>query len=102
MTTLTRNLGDVLFRERQVRVNQINPGWVLTEKEIIRKKEQGNAEDWYKSLPDIYAPGGRLLSPAEIAAAAVYLLSDESGPVSGQIMDIEQYPMIGRNLSKDL
>ena len=102
LTTLTRNLGDVLFRERQVRVNQINPGWVLTEKEIIRKKEQGNAEDWYKSLPDIYAPGGRLLSPAEIAAAAVYLLSDESGPVSGQIMDIEQYPMIGRNLSKDL
>ena len=102
LTTLTRNLGDVLFRERQVRVNQINPGWVLTEKEIIRKKEQGNAEDWYKSLPDIYAPGGRLLSPAEIAAAAVYLLSDESGPVSGQIVDIEQYPMIGRNLSKDL
>ncbi|HEU5148191.1 MAG TPA: SDR family oxidoreductase [Chryseosolibacter sp.] len=101
LTTLTRNLGDTLFRERGVRVNQINPGWVLTEKEIERKREQGNAEDWYRDLPQIFAPGGRLFSPAEIAAAAVYLLSDECGPVSGQVMDIEQYPMIGRNPPKE-
>lgn len=101
LTTLTRNLGDTLFREHGIRVNQINPGWVLTEKEIIRKKEQGNAEDWYKDLPSVFAPGGRLFSPAEIAAAAVFFLSDESGPVSGQVMDIEQYPMIGRNPPKE-
>lgn len=101
LTTLTRNLGDTLFRERGVRVNQINPGWVLTEKEIERKREQGNAEDWYRDLLQIFAPGGRLFSPAEIAAAAVYLLSDECGPVSGQVMDIEQYPMIGRNPPKE-
>ena len=100
LSTLTRNLGDVLFREHGVRVNQINPGWVLTEKEIDRKKEQGNPEDWYKSLPRIFAPSGRLFSPGEMAAAALYLLSDESGPVSGQVLDVEQYPMIGRNLEK--
>lgn len=102
LTTLTRNLGDTLFREHAVRVNQINPGWVLTEREIIRKKEQGNPADWYRGLPSVYAPGGRLFSPEEIAAAALYFLSEESGPVSGQVMDVEQYPMIGRNLSKDL
>lgn len=102
LTTLTRNLGDVLYREQGVRVNQINPGWVLTEKEIARKKEQGYRDEWYKDLPPVFAPGGRLFAPEEIATAAIYFLSDESGPVSGQVMDIEQYPMIGRNPPKDV
>jgi len=101
LMTLTRNLGDTLFRENQVRVNQINPGWVLTETEKQRKKEHGLAEDWYKDLPSVYAPAGRILWPAEIAAAAVYWLADESGPVSGQVVDIEQHPFIGRNPPKD-
>jgi NAD(P)-dependent dehydrogenase (short-subunit alcohol dehydrogenase family) len=101
LMTMTRNLGDVLFREHGVRMNQINPGWVLTETETIRKKEHGLAENWYTSLPKIYAPAGRILWPAEIAAAAIYFLSDESGPVSGQVLDVEQHPFIGRNPPKD-
>ena len=39
LMTLTRNLGDTLHRENGVRVNQINPGWVLTETEVQRKKD---------------------------------------------------------------
>ena len=101
LMTLTRNLGDTLFRENHVRVNQINPGWVLTETEKQRKKEHGLAEYWYKDLPAVYAPAGRILWPAEIAAAAVYWLADESGPISGQVVDIEQHPFIGRNPPKD-
>lgn len=100
LTTLTRNLGDTLFREHGVRVNQINPGWVLTEKEIQRKKEQGLPPDWYKDLPKTFAPSGRLIAPAEIAAAAVYWLSDECGPITGQVVDLEQYPFLGRNPPK--
>lgn len=102
LMTLTRNLGDSLHRDYGVRVNQINPGWVLTEKEIERKREQGLPDDWYKQLPDEFAPSGRILLPEEIAAAAVYLLSDESGPFSGQILELEQHPYIGRNMPKDL
>jgi NAD(P)-dependent dehydrogenase (short-subunit alcohol dehydrogenase family) len=101
LMTMTRNLGDTLFRENGVRVNQINPGWVLTETEIERKKKHGLADDWYKSLPSVYAPAGRILQPAEIAAAAVYWLSDECGPISGQVVDLEQHPFIGRNPPKD-
>jgi NAD(P)-dependent dehydrogenase (short-subunit alcohol dehydrogenase family) len=101
LMTMTRNLGDALFREHGVRVNQINPGWVLTETETIRKKEHGLAENWYTALPKVYAPAGRILWPAEIAAAAIYFLSDESGPVSGQVLDVEQHPFIGRNPPKD-
>jgi NAD(P)-dependent dehydrogenase (short-subunit alcohol dehydrogenase family) len=100
LMTMTRNLGDTLLRENNVRVNQVNPGWVLTETEIQRKKEQGLPADWFKDIPQLFAPTGRLLSPAEIAAAAVYWLSDESGPVSGQVIDLEQYPMLGRNMIK--
>jgi NAD(P)-dependent dehydrogenase (short-subunit alcohol dehydrogenase family) len=101
LTTMTRNLGDTLFRENGVRVNQINPGWVLTETEIERKKQHGLADDWYTHLPKVYAPAGRILQPSEIAAAAVYWLSDECGPISGQVVDLEQHPFIGRNPPKD-
>lgn len=101
LMTMTCNLGDTLNRENGVRVNQINPGWVLTETETLRKRQHGLAEDWYKDIPSVYAPAGRILKPEEIAAAAMYWLSDESGPVSGQVMDLEQYPFIGRNPPKD-
>jgi NAD(P)-dependent dehydrogenase (short-subunit alcohol dehydrogenase family) len=101
LMTLTRNLGDTLHREDGVRVNQINPGWVLTEKEIERKRSHGLADDWYTELPNVFAPAGRILWPAEIAAAAIYWLADESGPISGQVVDLEQHPFMGRNPPKD-
>jgi NAD(P)-dependent dehydrogenase (short-subunit alcohol dehydrogenase family) len=101
LMSMTRNLGDTLHREYGVRVNQINPGWVLTENEIQRKKDHGLPEDWDTKLSKVYAPAGRILRPQEIAAASVYWLADESGPISGQVVDLEQYPFIGRNPPKD-
>lgn len=101
LMTMTRNLGDTLHREDGVRVNQINPGWVLTETEAERKKQHGLAENWFTKVPRVYAPAGRILWPHEIAAAAIYWLADESGPVSGQVVDLEQHPFIGRNPPKD-
>lgn len=101
LMTLTRNLGDSLMRDQGIRVNQINPGWVLTEREKERKRDHGLSETWFEDLPKMYAPAGRILLPEEIAAACVYWLSDEAGPISGQVVDLEQYPMIGRNAPKD-
>lgn len=101
LMTLTRNLGDTLMREDGVRVNQINPGWVLTENEAKRKREHGLRDDWYEDLPRVYAPAGRILWPEEIAAGAIYWLAEESGPISGQVVDLEQHPFIGRNPPKD-
>jgi NAD(P)-dependent dehydrogenase (short-subunit alcohol dehydrogenase family) len=98
---MTRNLGDTLFRENGVRVNQINPGWVLTEAEAQRKRDLGLRDDWYADLPPVYAPSRRLIRPEEIAAAAIYWLADECGPISGQVVDLEQHPFIGRNPPKD-
>jgi len=101
LMTITRNLGDTLHREDRVRVNQINPGWVLTENEARRKREHGLDDDWYKDLPNVYAPAGRILFPEEIASCAAWLLADECGPISGQVFDLEQYPFQGRNPPKD-
>lgn len=102
LQTLTRNLGDTLNRENGVRVNQVNPGWVLTEKETQLKKELGFEDNWDTKLPDVYAPAGRILRPDEIAAAVIYWISSESYPISGQVVELEQYPIIGRNPPKDL
>ncbi|MFT6178134.1 MAG: NAD(P)-dependent dehydrogenase (short-subunit alcohol dehydrogenase family) [Akkermansiaceae bacterium] len=101
LMTMTRNLGDTLMREDAVRINQINPGWVLTENEALRKQEHGLASDWDAHLPAVFAPAGRILRSDEIAAAALFWLSDECGPVSGQVMELEQFPLIGRNPPKD-
>jgi NAD(P)-dependent dehydrogenase (short-subunit alcohol dehydrogenase family) len=100
LMTLTRNLGDTLMRQHHVRVNQINPGWVLTENERLAKQAEGMADDWPAHLPPMFAPSGRIFAPAEIAEAAVYFLSTAAGPISGQVLDIEQHPFIGRNPPK--
>lgn len=96
LMTLTRNLGDSLHRNHGVRVNQINPGWVLTEGEYRRKVECGLGEDWPETTGKEFAASDRLLKPEEIAEAAVYFLSDACGPVSGSVVDLEQHPVIGR------
>ncbi|MBP7949945.1 MAG: SDR family oxidoreductase [Verrucomicrobiales bacterium] len=100
LMTLTRNLGDTLLRTHGIRVNQINPGWVLTENEKQVQKKAGKPDDWYKTLPAMFAPIGRIFHPEEIAEAAVYFLSDACGPISGQVLEVEQYPFIGRNPPK--
>lgn len=102
LMTMSRNLGDTIHRDYGIRVNQINPGWILTENEKTRKEEQGLPSDWPGRLEPFFAPSGRIFDPAEIAAAVVYFLSDEAGPVSGSVLDIEQHPMIGRNPAKEI
>ena len=101
LMTLTRNLADAHGVEG-IRVNQINPGWTLTPNERVLKATEGLPEDWPSRLPLAYAPGGRLFSPEEVAAAAVYFLSDEAALVNGSVLDLEQYPMIGRNPPKEM
>jgi NAD(P)-dependent dehydrogenase (short-subunit alcohol dehydrogenase family) len=96
LITLTRNLADALGAD-QVRINQLNLGWVLSPNEYALKIKEGLSPDWPDHPPKAFAPSGRIMSPENIAAASVYWLSDESRPVSGSVLEIEQYPVIGRN-----
>lgn len=100
LMTLTRNLGDSLHRGHGVRVNQINPGWVLTEGEYRRKIDCGLGEDWPETVGKAHAASGRLIKPEEIAEAVLYFLSEACGPMSGNVLDLEQHPVIGRLSAK--
>ena len=95
LMTMTRNLAGALAGDR-IRVNQLNVGWTLTTNEYKVMIEDGMPENWPDNLPPHAAPSGRIMSPADIAAAAVYWIGDESAPVSGSVTDMEQYNIIGR------
>jgi NAD(P)-dependent dehydrogenase (short-subunit alcohol dehydrogenase family) len=99
LMTLSRNLADALCYDH-VRINHFNVGWVLTPNEYEYKLKDGLPHDWPQNIPAQHAPTGRIMSPDEIAAAAVYWLSDESRPISGSVVDLEQYPFMGRNPTK--
>jgi NAD(P)-dependent dehydrogenase (short-subunit alcohol dehydrogenase family) len=101
LMTLTRNLADAHAAEG-IRVNQLNVGWTLTPNERALKAKEGLPEDWPSRLPATFAPSGRLLSPEDVAWAAVYFLSDESVLINGSVLDLEQYPAIGRNPTKEV
>lgn len=99
LMTMSRNLADALCYDR-IRVNHFNVGWVLTPNEYRQKIADGLPADWPEKIDPVYAPSGRIMPPEKIAAAAVYWLSDESRPISGSVVELEQYPMIGRNPTK--
>jgi NAD(P)-dependent dehydrogenase (short-subunit alcohol dehydrogenase family) len=96
LMTLTRNLADALAVDG-VRVNQINPGWVLTANEHAIKVREGLSENWFNQIPREHAPGGRIFQPAEVAHFAVQFLGVQGELVSGTVMELEQFPVIGRN-----
>lgn len=96
LQTATRNLGDTLG-SRGVRVNQINVGWTHTENEHGLQLAAGRPEDWHENVPADLAPRGRILQPPEIAAHAVFWLSEASAPANGQVYELEQYPLVGRS-----
>ncbi len=101
LMTLTRNLADAHGAEG-IRINQLNVGWTLTPNEFALKMKEGLSDDWPTKLPKTFAPSGRLLSPEDIAGAAVYFLSDEASLINGTILDVEQYPLIGEIRRKRL
>jgi len=74
---LTRALARELAT-RQIRVNAIAPGWIET--------AMTEPLAPLRPLLEIQTPLGRMGSPDDIAFAAVYLASDESGFVTGQVL----------------
>ena len=100
LLTLSRNLGDALG-PAGVRVNHLIVGWVLSENERKLKIREGLPPRWHKNPPRAFVPTGRMTRPQDIASAAVFWLSDESRLFSGCVVELEQYPMIGRNPLKE-
>jgi NAD(P)-dependent dehydrogenase (short-subunit alcohol dehydrogenase family) len=100
LITMSRNLADALGRDK-VRVNHFNVGWVLSPNEYKLKISEGLPPDWPDHPPPAFAPSGKLMTPELIAGAAVFWIGDESRPISGSVLEVEQYPVIGRNPLKE-
>ena len=99
MTTLTRNLADAHGAEG-IRVNQLNVGWVLTENEYKLKLTENMPPDWPQKVHPYFAPSGELSKPEEVAHFALMFALPEGTRVNGSVVDLEQYPWIGRNALK--
>jgi len=99
LQTLSRNLANAHGADK-VRFTHFNVGWVLTDNEHAKQVSEGMPEDWPDKVPAAFAPSGRLIQPEAIAAAAVYWLSDESKPITGSVLELEQFSVFGRNPAK--
>ena len=89
LVNLTKNTANALLWDR-IRVNAVLPGWVDTpgEHETL-KRFHAAADDWLVEA-EKSRPFGRLLKPADIARMIAYLVSAESGVMTGACIDVEQ------------
>jgi NAD(P)-dependent dehydrogenase (short-subunit alcohol dehydrogenase family) len=88
-TIMTKNLAFGLMKNN-IRVNQVNPGWMETESEHwVQVNHDGSPENWLE-LAAPHRPLGRLVQPWEVANAVVYCLSDDAGLMTGNCIDIDQ------------
>jgi len=89
LATMTKNVAYAVMRYR-IRVNGLNIGWMDTPGEDRIMKTYHDADpDWLKAA-EAARPVGRLLKPGEVARATAYLSSDESGLMTGSIIDFDQ------------
>jgi 3-oxoacyl-[acyl-carrier protein] reductase len=67
---------------KKIRVNSLNPGMVETE----GLHAVGFAEGDFRKMVEAQTPLGRIAQPDDIARAAVFFASDDSGWLTGQIV----------------
>jgi NAD(P)-dependent dehydrogenase (short-subunit alcohol dehydrogenase family) len=89
LVTLTKNVAYSVMRHH-IRVNGLTIGWMDTPGEDRIMKTYHQAEDGWLKKAEAARPWGRLLKPEEVARAVAYLSSDESGLMSGSIIDFDQ------------
>ncbi|MEY3080992.1 MAG: hypothetical protein RJA94_977 [Pseudomonadota bacterium] len=89
LATMTKNVAYSVMKYR-IRVNGLNIGWMDTPGEDRIMKTYHDADpDWLKAA-EAARPVGRLLKPTEVARATAYLSSEESGLMTGSIIDFDQ------------
>ena len=89
LAIMTRNLAYGLMRHH-IRVNQVNPGWMDTESEHRTQITYDGSPDNWLELAEAGRPFGRLVKPWEVANLIAFCLSDESGVMTGNLIDVDQ------------
>ena len=89
LNVLTKNVAYSVMR-RHIRVNTLSLGWMDTPGEDEIQKRYHNAGPDWLAQAEARQPFGRLLKPEEVARAIAFLASDESGLMTGSIVDFDQ------------
>jgi NAD(P)-dependent dehydrogenase (short-subunit alcohol dehydrogenase family) len=89
LATLTKNVAYAVARH-QIRVNGLMLGWMDTPGEDnIQRTVHTDGQDWLEEA-ETTRPFGRLIKTDEAARAIAYLASDESGLMTGALIDFDQ------------
>ncbi len=87
--TLTCNTAFAVMRNR-IRVNQLNIGWMASDGEDrIQREYHGASPNWLEEAA-AQQPFGRLLAPEEVARAVAFLVSADSGLMTGSLINFDQ------------
>jgi NAD(P)-dependent dehydrogenase (short-subunit alcohol dehydrogenase family) len=90
LANLTKNLAQS-FRAQRIRCNGVMAGWMDTPGEhAIQKKAHGAPDDWLAKA-EAARPMGQLAKPDELAGLVSYMLSPESGVMTGALVDYDQW-----------
>ena len=74
----------------QIRVNGVNLGWTDTPAETTIQKKFHDADDNWLKEAEAKVPFKRLNKPIDVAKILAFLCSDESGIMTGSIVDFDQ------------
>ena len=89
LAIMTKNIANSLAGH-QIRVNALNIGWTDTPAEHdIQKRVHKKGEDWL-SKEENKVPYKRLTKPIDVAKGLAFMCSDESGLMTGSVIDYDQ------------
>ena len=89
LAIITKNVANGVAGHK-IRVNALNIGWTDTPGEdTIQRKFHEGGDDWLKKA-EAKVPFKRLTKPIDVARAAAYFCSEESGLVTGSVIDYDQ------------
>ena len=89
LNVMTKNVAYAVMRYG-IRVNALAIGWMDTPSEdFIQRKFHSDSEDWLEEA-EREQPFGRLLKTGEVARAIAFMASDESGMMTGSVIDFDQ------------
>ncbi|MFF2042560.1 SDR family NAD(P)-dependent oxidoreductase [Kitasatospora sp. NPDC058170] len=83
---LTKHLA-VEWADRGIRVNAVAPGTITTER-VSRLRDEPGGPAYLEAIEKLH-PMGRLGTPAEVAAAVLFLASDEASFITGVVLPVD-------------
>jgi NAD(P)-dependent dehydrogenase (short-subunit alcohol dehydrogenase family) len=96
LALLTKNAAQA-HRFNRIRCNGINVGWTDSPAERAMQADKlGHGASWLEEA-NAKQPFGRLLVPDDVARLALFLMSDQSFPMTGALVDQEQWVLGARD-----